>query len=185
MRTHRKKRRRGRPTPARKKAKRPTSNKHRADSFQHFEAKRASKEAVVLLSLVNPSGGYLPHLIADDFNRTGDFKGYEELIRRAAEQGRKQFFIDLGKLLEGKRLNTNLWSKLDWDTAFILCLKPKIKTRDALAWLRQQGHAESSQLAFKQKKYNWKKAANRTRDLWNERRPQIKIYNSFLDGEEE
>src|SRR5262249_18506728 len=134
------------------------------DSLSYFDAKHAWREAFQLLALVHPSGATYSHLVAENFNHTGSFKRYEQLICRAAREGRKDFFIQLGKLLEGKRLKPNTWSKLDEDVAFILCFDPKIKSTDAVGLLHAWGY-RMSELAFKQKKYNWKRAAMKTRSL--------------------
>lgn len=153
-----------------------------ADAFFHREARRARNEAFDLLALVNPSGAAFSHLIADEFNRTGSFGDFTHLIQRAAEERRKEFFIDLGKLLEGKRVKPNTWSKIDEDVAFILCYDSKTKSTDAVKLLEQKGH-QMSPSAFKQKRYNWRRAAIRTRKLWQQAGVQIR-WNSFLDGDD-
>ena len=145
------------------------------DAFFHLEARRASREAYELLSLVKPSGMSVSHLAAEDL------KSYSELIHRAAKEDRRDFFIELGKLLEGKRLKPNLWSKVDEDIAFILCFDPKIKSTDAVRLLKDRGHPEMSAVAFKQKKYNWKREAMKMRQLWEAE--GLKFWNSFLDAE--
>jgi hypothetical protein len=126
--------------------------------------------------LVNPSGVARSHIIAD----ADDLKGYKDWIYRAADEERREFFIELGKLLEAKRLKPNAWSKLDKDKAFILCLNPKIKNRDAVKLLKNLGHPEMTPWAFKQARYNWKRAATKTRQLWE--KVGWKYHgNSFLD----
>src|SRR5262245_47742942 len=95
-----------------------------ADLFGYFEAKSARREAWELLALVKPSGATLSQHAAEDL------PGWSDIIHRAANENHKQFFIDLGKLLELKR-KPNLWTKKDLDTAFILCFDPKISDRDA------------------------------------------------------
>jgi hypothetical protein len=153
------------------------------DAVFHFEAKRAEREAIELLALVNPSGAAIPNLIAEEFNRTGSFEGYERWISHAANKGMKDFFVSLGKVLEGKRLKPNTWSKLDEDVARILCFYPKIKSTDAIKLLKANGHPEMSPLAFKQKKYNWKRVATKTRKRYEQMGSQFHVHNSFLDGD--
>ncbi|HEU5237801.1 MAG TPA: hypothetical protein VFU37_11695 [Pyrinomonadaceae bacterium] len=80
--------------------------------------------------MVKPAGVALSQLAAEDL------KGSKEIIYRAANEDRREFFIDLGKLLEGKRLKPNMWSKFDEDVAFILCLNPKIKSTEAVEMLK-------------------------------------------------
>jgi hypothetical protein len=146
-----------------------------AEALGHFEAKRARREALELLSLVKPAGATLSQLAAQDL------KGYKNLIYRAADEDKRGFFVELGKLLEGKRLKPNMWSKLDEDVAFILCLNSKIKSPDAVKLLRSLGHPEISPWAFKQLRYNWKRAAKKTRQLLEQ--AGWKYYgNSFLDN---
>jgi hypothetical protein len=144
--------------------------------FNYFEAKRARKEAPNLLSLVNPSGAAFSH------RASRNLKGYKEVIYQAADEGRTEFFIELGKLLEGKRLKPNTWSKLDQDTAFILCFDPTIKNRDAVELLKRLRHPAMTPWAFKQKRYNWKRAAAKRRELWKNAGWKDDFPNSFLDG---
>jgi hypothetical protein len=160
-----------------KKSVRPMSDGELAEALYYFEAKRARKEALELLALVKPSGAARSHIIAD----ADDLKGYKHWIYRAADEERREFFIELGKLLEAKRLKPNAWSKLDEDVAFILCLNPKIKSTEAVQLLKNFGHsAEMSPLAFKQKRYNWIRAARKTRQLWE--KAGWKYHgNGFLD----
>jgi hypothetical protein len=147
-----------------------------AGALHYFETKRARREALELLALVKPHGAALSHLIADQ----GDLKNYKEWIYRAADENKREFFIELGKLLEGKRLKPDTWSKLDKDAAFILCIDPKIKSRDAVNLLHSLGHPAVSPQSFKQRKYNWKRVATKTRKLWE--KYGWKYYgNSFLD----
>jgi hypothetical protein len=150
------------------------SDSELADALNYFEAKRASKEAIELLALVKPSGVAMSQLAAQDL------KGHKEIIYRAANEDRKGFFIELGKLLEGKRLKPNTWSKLDEDLAFILCRNPKIKSTEAVKLLKNLGHPETTPLAFKQKKYVWKQAATKTRQRLEKAGWQYGG-NSFLD----
>ena len=159
------------------------SDSELAETLEYFEVKRARKEALVLLSLVKPAGGALANLIAEDFNRTRSFEGYEDLIRRGAKEGRKDFFIVLGKLLEGKRLKPNLRSKLDEDVAFILCLDPKINSSAAVKFLEDRGHHGVSKQSFKQMKYNWKRAAMKNLQRVEQHWRQFFSENSFLRGE--
>ncbi len=151
----------------------PMPDRELADLFHHFEAKRARREAIELLFLVNPSSFALSHIAAEDL------KSSKELIYRAASEDRKEFFIELGKVLDGKtKLNT--WSKLDMDIAFILCFDPKIKSPDAVELLKKLGHPQTSQQSFKQRKYNWRRAAAKTRQRLEE--SGWKYYgNTFLD----
>lgn len=151
------------------------SDKELADALNHFEAKRAKIEAFELLGLVNPRGRDLAQYAAQDL------KGCKNLIFRAANEGRKGFFIQLGKLLEGKRLKPNLWSKLDEDVAFILCYDPKIKSTQAVALLHKAGHPAMTPLAFKQKRYNWRRAAAKTRKRLEQAGWKYQA-NSFLDA---
>jgi hypothetical protein len=148
---------------SRKKSARPISDAKLAELLDYFQAKRARREASELLFLVKPSGLAISHLAAYDLKR------YKHWIYRAAEEGRTEFFVDLGKLLEGKRLKPNTWSKLDEDVAFILCLNPKIKSTEAVELLTKLNHPPMSPLAFKQKKYNWKCAAAKTRERFSQR----------------
>jgi hypothetical protein len=165
-----------------KKSARPMSDAQLAEALQHFEVKRAREEAAWLLSLVKPTGAVALHLIAEQFNRTGSFEGFEHIIRGAAEAGVKDFFITLGKLLEGKRLKPNTWSKRDEDIAFVLCLNPDIKSTEAVQFLRERGHLMSP-LAFKQTQYNWRRAAGRTRDWLKQRGSRFcSIHIPLLDG---
>ena len=119
---------------SRKKPARPISDAKLAELLDYFEAKRARREASELLFLVKPSGLAISHLAAYDLKR------YKHWIYRAAEEGRTEFFVDLGKLLEGKRLKPNTWSKLDEDVAFIFCLNPKIKSTEAVELLTKLNH---------------------------------------------
>jgi hypothetical protein len=143
-------------------------------AFYHFEAKRARREALELLALVKPSGCAVSHMASQDL------QGHKHLISRAADEGMKNFFIELGKLLEGKRLKPNTWSKWDRDVAFILCFHTKIKSSDAVELLERLGHPKMSSLAFKQMRYNWKRAALKTRERWEEMGWKYGG-NSFLD----
>jgi hypothetical protein len=143
-------------------------------AFFHLEAKRARREALELLALVKPSGCAISHLAAQDLQR------YKHWISRAADEGKAGFFIELGKLLEGKRLKPNTWSKRDHDIAFILCFDPRIKSSDAVELLERLGYPKMSPLAFKQMRYNWKRAAQKTRERWG--KTGLKdLGNSFLD----
>ena len=164
------------PQMQKQKSARPMSDREFAEALNHFETKRARREAFELLALVNPAGAALSQLAAEDL------KAARELIHRAANEDVREFFIHLGKLLEGKRLKPNTWSKLDHDTAFILCFDPKIKSPDAVALLKKLGHPEMTPESFKQKRYNWKRAATRTR-LRLEKSGWRYNGNSFLDGE--
>jgi hypothetical protein len=150
------------------------SDSELAEALDYFEMKRVSREVHELLSLVKPSGAALSHLAAQDL------KGYKNVIYRAADDGRTEFFIDLGQLLEGKRRKPNTWSKRDQNIAFILCWNPKIKSTEAVELLKNLGHPAMSPLAFKQLKYNWKRAAAKRRKLW-ESAGWIYLANSFLD----
>jgi len=47
--------------------------------------------------------------------------------------------------------------------------------------LKDSGHPEMSAVAFKQKKYNWKREAMKMRQLWEAE--GLKFWNSFLDAE--
>jgi hypothetical protein len=145
--------------------------------FYHFEAKRARREALELLALVNPRGASLSELAAEDL------QGSKEIIYNAARKGWKEFFIELGKLLEGKRRKPNQWTKLDQDVAFILCFNPKIKSIEAVGLLKNLGHPAMSPLAFKQKRYNWKRRAAKMGQLW-EKAGWKYFGNSFLDDGE-
>ena len=147
------------------------------EALNYFEAKHARKEALLLLSLVNPSGAAFSHLASQDL------KGYKKVIYQAADEGRAEFFIELGKLLEGKRLKPNTWSKLDEDTAFILCFDPRIKNRDAVELLKSRGHPAMTPWAFKQKRYNWKRAAAKTRERLKNAGWKGDFHISFLDGD--
>jgi hypothetical protein len=175
MRRQNKRERRNSRLHSQKKSARPISDAKLAELLDHFEAKRARREAFELLFLVKPSGLAVSHLAAYDL------KGYKHWIYRAAEEGRTEFFVDLGKLLEGKRLKPNTWSKLDEDVAFILCLNPKIKSTEAVELLTKLNHPPMSPLAFKQKKYNWKRTAAKRREHL-EKLGWEYYGNSFLDG---
>jgi hypothetical protein len=155
---------------------RPLSDDKLEELFYRLEAKRASREACELLFLVNPAGSALSQLAAEDL------KGFKELIYRAANENQKEFFIELGKLLEGKRRKPNTWTKLDQDTAFILCFHPKIESKEAVEQLRKLGHPAMSPGSFKQKKYNWKRAATKTRQHLEKAGWQY-YGNSFLDDD--
>jgi hypothetical protein len=153
---------------------RPMSDSEFEQAFYDLEAKRARREALELLALVNPSAATLSQFAAQDL------KGFKEVIHSAAQEGRTEFFVELGKVLEGKRRKPNTWSKLDQDVAFILCFDPKIKSPDAVELLKKLGHPEMSPGSFKQRKYNWKRAAAKTRQLW-EKSGWKYFGNSFLD----
>ena len=140
-----------------------------------IEAARLWGEAVDLLRLVNPDGLTASQVVAQDL------KGHKEAIYSAAGEGRREFFIELGKLLEGKRRKLNTWSKLDMYVALILCLNPAIKSTEAVEVLNELGY-RMSPLAFKQKKYNWKRAAMETRKRWEKIYGWIYRGNSFLDN---
>jgi hypothetical protein len=150
------------------------SNDELSQALFHFEAKRARREAIELLNLVRPNAFALSQLAAQNLKR------YKELICRAADEGRTEFFIDLGKTLEGKRRKLNTYSKLDQDVAFILCFDPKIKSPHAVKLLKNLGHPEMSPESFKQMKYNWKRAAAKTRHLL-EKAGWKYLGNTFLD----
>jgi hypothetical protein len=150
------------------------SNDELSQALYHFEAKRARREAIELLSLVRPNAFALSQRAAQNLKR------YKELICRAADEGRTEFFIDLGKTLEGKRRKLNTYSKLDQDVAFILCFDPKIKSPHAVKLLKNLGHPEMSPESFKQMKYNWKRAAAKTRHLL-EKGGWKYLGNTFLD----
>ena len=153
------------------------SDNELADALSHFERRRAEKEAFELLAWVKPTGRMISHLAAQDL------KGYKDWICRAAEENRRGFFVELGMLLEGKRLKPDPWTKLDEDIAFILCYDPKIKSTDAVRLLRQLGHPSISSLAFKQKKYNWKRAAIKARKKLESKGVQFYAKHSFLDSD--
>ena len=138
-------------------------------------AKRVMREACELLLLIN-SGAAAFALTA-----AGNLNDSKQIIYRMASKDRKEFFIELGKILEGKRRKPNMWSKLDWDVARILCFAPKIKSTDAVRILKEHGHPEISPGSFKQKKYNWRRAAEKTRRRL-EKNGWIYRGNSFLDN---
>lgn len=137
------------------------------------EAARLWGEVVNLLRLVNPDGLTVAQHVAQDL------KGYKEAIYSAADENSIEFFIELGKLLEGKRRKPNTWSKLDMYIALILCSNPAIKSTEAVEALNELGY-RISPLAFKQKKYHWKRAAMKTRKRW-ETSGWKYCGNSFLD----
>ena len=47
--------------------------------------------------------------------------------------------------------------------------------------MKDRGHPEMSAVAFKQKKYSWKREAMKMRQLWEAE--GLKFWNSFLDAE--
>jgi hypothetical protein len=147
------------------------------DALNYFEAKRARKEALWLLGLVKPSGALVSH------NAAEDFEGWKGCIIRDANEGNREFFIEFGKLLEGKRLKPNTWIKLDKDVAFILCFDPKVKSTEAVRLLIDLGHPSMTPWAFKQLKYNWRRAAKKTRKRL-EKLGRKYPGNRFLDGDD-
>src|SRR5262249_49573831 len=131
-------------------------------------------EAHWLLILVRPSAASLAQIAAQDLKES------KELIYRAADEEKREFFVELGLTLEGKRRKPNTWSKLDRDVAFILCFDPKIKAKDAVELLQSLGHPAMSPESFKQRKYNWRRAATKTRQRW-QKSGWTYYGNSFLD----
>jgi hypothetical protein len=93
-----------------------------------------------------------------------NLKVSKDLIRQAAEDDNRRFFIDLGKCLSGEIKSKA--DEIDTDIAQIICAKPSIPAKDAVCELKKMGW-HITEDAFRVRKQRLKRAASAAHEAYD------------------